>query len=147
MKVRQAPVRRASDGCPLTGVLARTSLRADATDRLRAWITTGELAQGKLYTVGELAAQLGTSQTPVREALIQLANEGLVDVVRESGIPGREITDQDLDEIVSLSAAPGGASGRPSRRDGPPASMPELRQPGGETVAARSAATWRRSDG
>jgi DNA-binding GntR family transcriptional regulator len=85
----------------LTGTLARSSLRADATDRLRAWITTGELEQGTLYTVGELATQLGTSQTPVREALIQLANEGLVDVVRNRGFRVSEITDQDLDEIVS----------------------------------------------
>ncbi|WP_238005660.1 GntR family transcriptional regulator [Dactylosporangium sp. AC04546] len=65
------------------------------------WITTGELVQGTLYTVGELAAQLGTSQTPVREALIQLANEGLVDVVRNRGFRVSEIADEDLDEIVS----------------------------------------------
>lgn len=83
------------------GALARSSLRADATDRLRVWITTGQLEQGKLYTVGELAAQLGTSQTPVREALIQIANEGLVDVVRNRGFRVSEITDRDLDEIVS----------------------------------------------
>lgn len=80
--------------------LARSSLRADATERLRVWITTGELAHGELYTVGDLANQLGTSQTPVREALIQLANEGLVDVVRNRGFRVSEITDRDLDEIV-----------------------------------------------
>jgi DNA-binding GntR family transcriptional regulator len=85
----------------LTGALARSSLRADATDRLRAWIITGELEQGVLYTVGDLAAQLGTSQTPVREALIQLTNEGLVDVVRNRGFRVSEITDRDLDEIVN----------------------------------------------
>ena len=81
--------------------LARSSLRADATERLRVWITTGELEQGKLYTVGDLATRLGTSQTPVREALIQLANEGLVDVARNRGFRVSEITDDDLDEIVS----------------------------------------------
>ena len=95
------PTGRGLGGSPPTGVLARSSLRADATDRLRVWITTGELAQGNLYTVGDLAAQLGTSQTPVREALIQLANEGLVDVVRNRGFRVSEITDQDLDEIVA----------------------------------------------
>lgn len=101
MKLRSKAPGQGPDASPLSGTLARTSLRADATDRLRAWITTGRLEQGTLYTVGDLAAQLGTSQTPVREALIQLANEGLVDVVRNRGFRVSEITDRDLDEIVS----------------------------------------------
>lgn len=101
MHVPETPPRRTSANQPLDGVLARSSLRADATDRLRAWITTGELEQGTLYTVGDLATQLGTSQTPVREALIQLANERLVEVVRNRGFRVSQITDRDLDEIVS----------------------------------------------
>lgn len=126
-----------SQGSPaLAGALARSSLRADATDRLRVWITTGELAQGRLYTVGELASQLGTSQTPVREALIQLANEGLVDVARNRGFRVREITEQDLDEIVNcrlllevpLVALVASMS--------PPEHLPELRRLSAETISA-----------
>jgi DNA-binding GntR family transcriptional regulator len=101
MHVPETPPGRNSAISPLEGALPRTSLRADATDRLRAWITTGQLEQGKLYTVGDLATQLGTSQTPVREALIQLANERLIEVVRNRGFRVSQITDRDLDEIVS----------------------------------------------
>lgn len=86
---------------PLEGALERTSLRAAATDRLRTWITTGELEQGILYSVSDLTAQLGTSPTPVREALIQLGSEGLVDMVRNRGFRVRQLTEEDLDEIVS----------------------------------------------
>lgn len=100
MQKPETSARRTSAASTAHGALARSSLRADATDRLRAWITTGLLEQGKLYTVGDLAAQLGTSQTPVREALIQIANEGLVDVARNRGFTIREITESDLDEIV-----------------------------------------------
>lgn len=56
-------------------------------DQLRTLIQSGELAVGaKLPTERELAARLGVSRPSVREALIALEVEGLVEVRMSSGI-------------------------------------------------------------
>src|SRR5262249_23406110 len=49
-----------------------------------------------------LAAQLGVSRTPVREALMRLHRDGLVDIIPRSGTRVRSFTDSDIDEIYDL---------------------------------------------
>ncbi|GGD82734.1 GntR family transcriptional regulator [Caballeronia grimmiae] len=49
-------------------------------ERLRAMIVSLELAPGSVLSRADLAAQYGLSQTPVRDALIKLGEEGLVDI-------------------------------------------------------------------
>ena len=53
--------------------------REAVVQRLRQEIASGVLAPGTLLKDAELAARLGVSITPVREAITQLAAEGLVD--------------------------------------------------------------------
>ena len=49
-------------------------------ERLRDMILSLELAPGTVLSRAELAAQFGLSQTPIRDALIKLGEEGLVDI-------------------------------------------------------------------
>ncbi len=49
-------------------------------ERLRDMIVSLELAPGTVLSRNDLAAQYGLSQTPVRDALIRLGEEGLVDI-------------------------------------------------------------------
>ena len=65
----------------------RSLLRDDVYRRLRDGIVDGALAPGEQLRDTELAARLGVSRTPVREALLRLADAGLV-VAR----PGRSTT-------------------------------------------------------
>lgn len=65
-------------------------------------MVTGVLEEGRLYSVGEFAQQLGVSATPVREAVFDLAHQGLVEVVRNRGFMVLPLKDQDLDEIFEL---------------------------------------------
>jgi len=60
-------------------------LRDQASRRLRAAILTGELPPGSAIRPTELAARLGLSPMPVREALARLRDEGLVETRPRSG--------------------------------------------------------------
>jgi GntR family transcriptional regulator, rspAB operon transcriptional repressor len=49
-------------------------------ERLREMILSLEMAPGTVLSRAELAGQFGLSQTPIRDALIKLGEEGLVDI-------------------------------------------------------------------
>lgn len=64
--------------------LDRTRLAAPQVfERLRELILSLELAPGTVLSRAELATAFGVSQTPVREALIKLGEEGLVDIFKQ----------------------------------------------------------------
>lgn len=73
--------------------LDRRLLRDDVYRRLRDAIVDGTFAPGEQLRDGELAAWLGVSRTPVREALLRLAEAGLV-----TAQPGRSTTVTSLTE-------------------------------------------------
>src|ERR1044072_7571002 len=70
----------------LPALRARQNLREEITQPRRASVIPGELRPGVVYSAPSLAAQFGVSATPVREAMLDLAGEGLVDVVRHQGV-------------------------------------------------------------
>ncbi len=79
-------------------------------ETLRRKVLTLELAPGAALSENELAAVLGVSRTPVRESLILLAEEGLVQVFPQVGsfvsrVDMRRVADaQFLREAVELAA-------------------------------------------
>jgi DNA-binding GntR family transcriptional regulator len=79
-----------------------TSLRDEARRIIRAGIISGEIERDRIYSAGSFAERLGVSVTPVREALLDLANAGLVAPVRNRGFRIVIPSDRDLDEIVEL---------------------------------------------
>ena len=58
--------------------IQRTFVRQEAYLKIRNWILEGILAPGTQLRDKELAAQLGVSRTPIREAILRLEDEGLV---------------------------------------------------------------------
>ena len=54
-------------------------------DHLRSQIINLKLPPGAPIAKSKIAAEFGLSQTPVREALLRLAEEGLVDIFPQSG--------------------------------------------------------------
>jgi DNA-binding GntR family transcriptional regulator len=93
---------RATLALPALG--ARRNLREEITQTLRAAVIAGELRPGVVYSAPSLAAQFGVSATPVREAMLDLANEGLVEIVRNKGFRVTDLSEQDLDELSELRA-------------------------------------------
>jgi DNA-binding GntR family transcriptional regulator len=82
--------------------LTAPSLRDQAMRVLRARIIAGELVPERLYAIGQVAEELGVSATPVREALLDLTKDGLIEMARNRGFRVRVMTEHDLDEIVEL---------------------------------------------
>ncbi len=80
----------------------KSSLSSKAVEELRAAIITGLMQPGEVYTVPRLAAMLGISATPVREAMLSLAKEGLMEAQRNVGFRVVELTDDELDEITEI---------------------------------------------
>jgi DNA-binding GntR family transcriptional regulator len=78
------------------------SLREQSQQVIRASILAGELAAGEIYSASTIAQRLGVSPTPVREAMLELANGGLVEPVRNRGFRILTPDEDDLDEISQL---------------------------------------------
>lgn len=87
---------------PLPRLAERRHLRHEIADALRGALVAGQLTPGVVYSAPTLAAQFGVSVTPVREALLDLAGEGLVQPVRNKGFRVTELAAGDLDEITAL---------------------------------------------
>jgi DNA-binding GntR family transcriptional regulator len=90
-----------NDSSPLRS-LRRRNLREEAVEVLRAAILGGDLAPGSIHSAVSLAERLGVSPTPVREAMLELATLGLVEVLPNRGFRVTTVDDQDLDEICQL---------------------------------------------
>jgi DNA-binding GntR family transcriptional regulator len=69
---------------------------------IRARIISGAMRPGELYALGATASELGVSVTPVREAVLELAREHLVELARNRGFRVREMTEHELNEIVEF---------------------------------------------
>ncbi|MFI8850433.1 GntR family transcriptional regulator [Streptomyces sp. 891-h] len=73
-------------------MIKRSTLRSQIATALRDEILAGRLATGRDFTVKEIAEQYGVSATPVREALVDLAAQGLLDVEQHRGFRVHEFT-------------------------------------------------------
>lgn len=87
---------------PLIDAGLTPSRTARVLEIIRNAILSGELAPGSALVEQELAAQLGVSKTPVREALKTLEGSGLVVMVPYRGAAVRELTRADADAIYDL---------------------------------------------
>lgn len=78
------------------------SLREQVYAGIREAIVRGRLAQGTLASEQVIADQVGVSRTPVREALLQLAQEGLVEFARNAGVRITVLTAERLQHAYVL---------------------------------------------
>jgi DNA-binding GntR family transcriptional regulator len=87
---------------PRNAIAVQEHLRDQVAHALRAAVIAGELRPGLVYSAPALAADLGVSATPVREAMLDLAREGLVQAVRNKGFRITEVTARELDEYTEI---------------------------------------------
>ena len=85
-----------------TARLKQPSLRDQALSVIREGMVSGELAPGEIYSATALANQLGVSASPVREAMLTLVNQGLMEAVRNRGFRVVPLDDNDRREIYEM---------------------------------------------
>jgi DNA-binding GntR family transcriptional regulator len=97
-----------SPGSAMTGAVAPVEprlLTAEILERLRDLIVRGELAPGARLNERLLCERLGTSRTPLREALKALASEGLVELQPNRGARVTPLTVDRVREIFQVMGA------------------------------------------
>lgn len=75
---------------------------AQALEKLREMVFSGELAAGSNHYEADLASRLGMSRTPVREAALNLQAQGLVDVQPRRGIKVLPLSANDMADIYDV---------------------------------------------
>jgi len=81
------------------------SLAKMAYEAIRQSILSGQWKIGELYNEKAIAADLGISRTPVREALLELASQDLIIFLPRRGLMVNRFTRHDVDEIFELRKA------------------------------------------
>lgn len=81
------------------------SLAKMAYEAIRKSILSGQWKIGELYNEKAIAADLGISRTPVREALLELAAQDLILFLPRRGLMVNRFTRRDVDEIFELRKA------------------------------------------
>jgi len=82
--------------------LQRANLREQALSAIREALITGRIVPGVVYSAAALAAELGVSNSPVREAMLALVDDGLMEVVPNRGYRPVAVSSSDLAEIAQL---------------------------------------------
>jgi DNA-binding GntR family transcriptional regulator len=88
-----------ADRGPLAAALTRAPLRQEVRRVVLRGILHGSLPPGGDVNEAELAAQLGVSRTPLREALLGLESEGFLQSSVGRGFTVVPLTERDVEEI------------------------------------------------
>lgn len=78
------------------------TLRGQVLDRVRTGIVSGRTEAGTVFSVPSLAAELGVSTTPVREALLELARDGMVTPLRNRGFRVEAMSLAETENLFAL---------------------------------------------
>ena len=76
--------------------------KSAAYREVRKLLLGGEVRPGQRLSHRSLAKDLGLSRSPVREALLQLEAEGLIEHRPQSGVYLREVSLQELEELYDM---------------------------------------------
>lgn len=92
-----------TQGEAMAGIVRR-SLGQEATNLLRQMLLDGRFTPGERLGEDRIAAELGISRTPLREALHRLAQEGLLEKRRAGGYQLRELRQEEIEDAIDVRA-------------------------------------------
>ncbi|MDR1077446.1 MAG: GntR family transcriptional regulator [Propionibacteriaceae bacterium] len=112
---------------PATLPQRRLTLKQEAANYIRDLIFSGQLRPGQKLDQDALADTLGLSRLPVREALIMLEAEGMVNNVARRGAFVGEIESDDIVDHFHMYGVLSGIAAQRVAQDPPPELLGELR--------------------
>lgn len=80
-------------------------LQLQAYEYLTDQIKSGKLKAGIIYSETKTAAELGISRTPLKDALVRLAQDRYVDIIPSKGFCLHEITSDDIENTYEVRCA------------------------------------------
>ena len=80
-------------------------LQEEAYAHIKEQIVTGSLAEDQIYSETKLAAAIGISRTPVKDALVRLSQERLIDILPSRGFRLHHMSQADVWETYQLRTA------------------------------------------
>ncbi len=78
------------------------TLRDQIVSLLRKRLIVGEMKAGELYSATTISQELGVSSSPVREALLKLVDQGMLEPIRNRGFRVTPMSDQDRSDVHHL---------------------------------------------
>ncbi len=118
---------RTAESKGVTSLVERRLLHEEVIDRLRDMIVQGELAPETKLNERVLAAQLGISRTPLREAFKYLASEGLVELLPNRGAVVAPLKPEKVKEMFVVLGALEALAGELVCRNATDADLAEIR--------------------
>lgn len=103
-------------------------LREEVYDALRRAIVQGELSPGNRMVETELAARLGISRTPIREALRKLEAEGFLSKGSGSSLVVSEMSLEEVEETFRIRAVLEGFAARLAAERATPGGIAKLEE-------------------
>src|SRR5215510_12690282 len=85
-----------------SGLPLKRTIADQVAELVRQRILTGQLKGGQPIRQEHLAAELGVSRIPLREALKQLAAEGFVAIASHKGAVVAELSVQEVEELFEI---------------------------------------------
>jgi DNA-binding GntR family transcriptional regulator len=102
----------ADPGAAIAATVRATSLGKLVRDDVLGMILRGEIKPGERINEPDVAARLGVSRVPVREALRELESSGLVEARKHSGVFVRKLGAEEVRGLYELRALLDGFAGR-----------------------------------
>src|SRR5579859_7836235 len=84
--------------------LRRPQLPEQVAAHLRETVMSGRLRPGEFIRLDAVAQELGTSVTPVREALLSLRGEGMVRLIPRRGFVVSPLSRLDVEDLFDIQA-------------------------------------------
>lgn len=133
-----------------TGADTRITMAERAYREIRHRILENHFPAGTIMLEQELAALLAMSRTPVREAMVRLAREGMIDIRPRHGMRVLPVSADDMREIYEiLTALESEAAGQIARDGAAPERIAELKEAVArmdQALAADDLDAWARAD-
>jgi len=112
----------------LGGTVTARSVTAQTSDLIRAAIIDGSLTPGQHLREADLARELGLSRTPIREALMLLHADGLIELTANRGARVATYDRDDLADCYGLRAVIEGYAARRAATRATPEQIDALKQ-------------------